>query len=148
MCSSVCVTQSAGDKTAFVVISLGEGGVRVLNLYLCLRVQAISLIISFLCNVDCSVAVLLRRASGVDINNRSSIQNPFTIRKAQLPFLISIRLCVAVVYDLHWTISTILCSNVKCSTCVFTVWYQHKFIIIIIIIRYYLLYAGYLYIYS
>jgi hypothetical protein len=59
---SVCVVQSAGEKETFVLLSLGEGGVRVLNLYLCFRVQAVILILS-LGNMDRSVAVMSRGSS-------------------------------------------------------------------------------------
>jgi len=62
MYSSVRVAQSAGEQETFVLLSLGEGGMRVLNLYLCYRVQAINFILS-LGNVNRNVAVMLRGSS-------------------------------------------------------------------------------------
>jgi hypothetical protein len=104
MYSSVCVAQSAGEQETFVLLSLWERGVRVLNLYLCFRVQTINFILS-LGNVNCSVAVMLRgisiqqrhppnwtyvvsHACILDINKCFYIQKPFTIRRTKLPFFI------------------------------------------------------------
>ena len=62
MYSSVCVAQSSEEQETFVLLSLGDGGLCVLNLYLYFRVQAINFVLSS-GNVNCSVAVMLRGSS-------------------------------------------------------------------------------------
>jgi len=58
---SICVARSGWKRGEFFLFNWG-GGVRVLDLCLCFRVQAINFILN-LGNVDRSVAVMLRGSS-------------------------------------------------------------------------------------
>jgi hypothetical protein len=80
MYSSVCVAQSAGEQETFFLLSLRERGMRVLNLYLCFRVQAVNFVLSF-SSVNGSVAVMLRGSSVEQYNEGEQDSQKKQLRK-------------------------------------------------------------------